>query len=97
MFLVALPRGYLVAIFSETCALTSRKCVFEPGISIPNLLEKVQIFLSHSSVFALGKYPENLNFHSFLSLKDRLVASFNERHVHTSRKNVAEQGIIMSN
>ena len=55
MFLVALPRGYLVAIFSETRALTSRKCVFEPGISIPNLLEKVQIFLSHSSVFALGK------------------------------------------
>ena len=34
-----------VAAFCETCALTSRKCAFEPGISIPNLLEKLQLFL----------------------------------------------------
>ena len=36
----------LVATFCETCALTSRKCAFEPGISIPNLLEKLQFFLA---------------------------------------------------
>ena len=35
----------LVATFCETCALTSRKCAFEQGISIPNLPEKLQFFL----------------------------------------------------
>ena len=44
-----------VATFSETCALTSRKCAFEPGISIPNFLEKLQFFWLHSSVFDLEK------------------------------------------
>ena len=62
MFLVALPRGYLVAIFSETCALTSRKCVFEPGISIPNLLEKVQIFFVALLRFCLRKIAGKSKF-----------------------------------
>ena len=39
--------------FSETCALTSRKFVSETNMSIPNYLEKLQFFCSHSSVFAL--------------------------------------------
>ena len=34
----------LEATFGETCALTSKKCVFEQGISIPNFLEKIQFF-----------------------------------------------------
>ena len=78
----------LVATYSETCTLTSRKCVFEPGISISNSSEKIQFLWSHSSVFDLQKPPKNLNFQVFLSLKDRFVASFNERHAPTSRKNV---------
>ena len=38
----------LVATFSETCALTSRKYVSQPGMSIPNLLEKFRFFWLHS-------------------------------------------------
>ena len=45
----------LVATFSETCALTSRKQIIEPGIIIPNWLENLQRFWSHSSVFTLEK------------------------------------------
>ena len=52
----------LVDTFSETCALTSRKYVSELGIDIPNLLEKLKYFLSHSSVL-----PKDLNFYSFFT------------------------------
>ena len=48
-------KEYLVATFSETCALTFRKSFFEKGISIPNLLDKLQLFFSYFSVFALEK------------------------------------------
>ena len=52
-FWIFLPlKELLVATFGETCPLTSKKCVFEQGISIPNVLEKIQFFWSHSSVFA---------------------------------------------
>ena len=44
-----------VATFEETCALTSRKYVFEPGKSITNSAENFRIFWSHSSVFTLVK------------------------------------------
>ena len=44
-FWIFLPlKELLVATFGETCALTSKKCVFEQGISIPNVLEKIQFF-----------------------------------------------------
>ena len=45
----------LVATLSETRARFSRKYVSVQGMSIPNLLEKLQFFWSHSSVFALEK------------------------------------------
>ena len=45
----------------------------------------------------LEKQPENLNFESFLSLIDPFVATFNETRTLTSRKFVAEQGIVMLN
>ena len=45
----------LVAIFSETCALTLTKCIFELGISIPNLLEKPQVFLVALLLFCFRK------------------------------------------
>ena len=62
----------LVAAFSETCALTSRNNVFERGISIPNLSEKLQFFRSHSSIF---------NFQSFLPPREALVTTFGEQDV----------------
>ena len=42
-----------MATFSETCAHISRKYVSETGLNIPNLLEKLQLSLSHYSIFAL--------------------------------------------
>ena len=66
-------------------------------MSIPNLSDKLNFFWSHSSVLALEKWPKYLNFQSFLTLKDILVATFNETRAPTSIKYVAEQGIIMPN
>ena len=51
-----------VATFKETCALTSRKYVFEQDMMISNLSEKPQIIWLHSFIFALQKQPKNLNF-----------------------------------
>ena len=50
-----LKKTHFVATSSKTCALTSRKTVYEPDISIPNLLQKTQFFWSHFSFSALGK------------------------------------------
>ena len=46
-------KEHLMATFNETCALTSRKYISEPGMSIPNLLEKLHFFLIDSSVYPL--------------------------------------------
>ena len=48
-------QGFFISkrTFSETCALISRKYVSETGLDIPNLLEKLQISLSHYAIFAL--------------------------------------------
>ena len=43
---------FLVAIFNEKLAPTSRKYVAEQGILMTNLLETLQFFRSQSSVFA---------------------------------------------
>ena len=85
----------LVATFNETRAPTSRKDEAEQGAVMPNWSKTFQTFWSHSSVFSLEKQPKNLNFQSFLPLKDPLVATFNETRAPTSRKYVAEQGIVM--
>lgn len=53
MFLVALPRGYLVAIFSETCALIPRKYVVEQVMSVLKSSEKHKLLWSQSSVLNL--------------------------------------------
>ena len=97
-FQISLPlKDPLVATVSETCPLTSRKYVFEPGISSQSLLEKSRFFWSHLLFLALEKYSESLNFYIFLHPKDTLVATFNERRAPTSRTFVAKQGISMSN
>ena len=40
---------------------------------------------------------KNLKNQSFLPLGDSLVATFNELRASSSRKDVAEQGIVMPN
>ena len=62
-------RNHLVASFNETRAPTSRKYVVEQGLLTPNWSKAFQTFLSHSSVFALEKQPEKLNFQSVLTSK----------------------------
>ena len=51
----------------------------------------------HSSVFGLEKQPNNLNIHNVFLLREPSVATFNEMHAPTSRKYVAERGIVMKN
>ena len=58
----------LVATSNETGSPTSRKCVARQGIIIDaKPMADTLIFWSHSSVFALEKYPKNLNFQSFFT------------------------------
>ena len=49
----------LLAPFSGTCALSSRKYVSEQATSILHLSKKLQSFWVHSSLFALEKQPKN--------------------------------------
>ena len=55
----------LVANFSKTTALSSKKFVCEQDMSISDLSKKFRFFGLNSSAFALGKQPGNPNFHSF--------------------------------
>ena len=92
------PRDPLVATFSETRPRTSRKYVAQQDIAMPNWSKTFQTFWSYTSVFASEKHPKNLNFRiPFTSGKDPLLATFNETRAPTSRKDLAEQGIVMPN
>ena len=84
-----------MATFSQTRALTLGKYVAEQGVVMSNWLKTFQTCWSHSSLFALEKQAK----FSELSLPqvDLLVATFKETHAPTSRKYVAEQGIVMQN
>ena len=86
-----------MATYSETREATLRKYVAEQGIVMPTWSKIFQTFWSHYSVFAIENQSEKLNFQSFLPLKDSLVATFNETRAATSRKDVAEQYIVMPN
>ena len=68
----------MVAGLSETDAPTSRWCVADQGVIIPNLSDTLQPLWSNSSVFTSEKSSKNLNFNSFLPLTKTLEATFNE-------------------
>ena len=92
MFRVFLPLvDPFVATFNERRAPTSRKYVAKQGIVIPNWSKIIQLFRSHSSIFALEKQSKNPIVQSFLSLIDPLLATFNETRAQTSGKYVAEK------
>ena len=84
-----------MATFNETRAPTSRKNVAEQDIVMPNWSKIFQTFWSHSSVFDLEKQLKNLNFQSFFICDSPFVATFNKTRATTSRKHVAELGIVM--
>ena len=46
----------LLATFSETCGPMFKEYVASQGIMMPKLLETLQCFWSHFSLFALEKY-----------------------------------------
>ena len=63
------PEEPLVDPFNETRALSSRKYVSKPGISIPNLSKKLQFFWLQFTVFATEKQSKDLNVYSFFIYK----------------------------
>ena len=75
----------LVATFNEKRAPIFRKFVVEQDKIMPNYLQALQCFCSHSSGFGLEIQPENLSFQSFLPIKEVLVAAINEVGAPTSR------------
>ena len=77
----------LVATFSEACALTTRRYVSGPGMSILNSSKKLKLFWSHSSVFAFENYPKNAKFSEFLPLKKPSSTTFSDR-VHSLPENM---------
>ena len=56
-------------MFSKAYALNSWKYVSRPDIRIPQDLTDEPNFWSHTSIFALEKYPKNMNSQWFFTFK----------------------------
>ena len=78
-------------------APTSWKYVARKGIVKPHWSKLFQNFWLQSFVFALEKQAKKPSFKTFFTLKDLFVGTFRETRAPTSRKYVAEQGIVMPN
>ena len=76
---------------------TSKKYVAEQVIVMPNWSKTFQAVRSHSPVFVLEKQHLSLNFERFFTSKDPLVATSDETSAPTSRKYIAEHGILKPN
>ena len=59
----------LVSTFNEKHEPTSRKYVAVQDKIMRNFLPSLQFFWPHFSVFALEKWPKNLDFHGFFTSK----------------------------
>ena len=78
-----------MATLNEMPRPSSRKYVAEQGIVMPSISKTFQ---------ALEEQPKKIKFSEFfLPLRDPFVATFNERRAPTSRKYVAERGILIPN
>ena len=62
-------RDPLATTFNEMRVPTSRIYVTEKSIIQPNWSKTLQLFWSHSSVFALEKLLKKINFQSFFTIK----------------------------
>ena len=78
-------------------APTSRKYVTEQVILMPNLLQTLQPFWIHSSVFPSKKYPKSAKVLDILPLKEAFMATLSETCTLTSRANVAGKGMTIPN
>ena len=91
---VLIKKKFFVAIFSDACALTPRKCFAEERKNVRKWSEKHKLFWSHSFVFAFKILAsEIIIFWLFLYLNESLVATFSEKLAHTSRKYFVDQGM----
>ena len=82
-----------MAISSEACVLTPRKCFAEKGKNVRKWLEKR---INFAALFVLAYIilaSDIIIFWLFLYLKESLVAIFSKKCAHTSRKYLTEQGI----
>ena len=79
--------------FSETRGPTSREYVGSQGVMMPNLLQTVQCFWSHSSVFALENYSKYLNFWNIFASKRAFGGNF----LWNIRTHITELRIAMPN
>ena len=76
--------------FQKICSWTS--------IAMPNWSKTFQAIWWNSSILVLEKQPKNIHYSDiFLPLREPLVATFNETRAPTSRKHVANQGIVIPN
>ena len=77
----------LVAIFSKTCALTSRKSVVVQDMNIPKSIQKYKFLWSHSSAFFFFRIiaSKMLTFKIHLLLTKPLVITFSETRPFTFR------------
>lgn len=65
-----------MAFFSDTCALTFRKCAAELGIIVRKLLDKNQLLWSHSSVLLKNKSIKNVELVGSFTSKRTIVVHF---------------------
>ena len=84
-----------MATLNERGALTFRKHVAGQGAMLPNWSKIIETFRSHSGVFALGKQLKILIFRSLFISNRPFAGYFQWTRAQTSRKYVAEQGIVM--
>ena len=83
--------------FNERGAPTFRKYVAQESIVRRNWSKTFQSFWFHSTVFGLKQQHKFPNIRVFLALGDALVVTFNQMRAPTSRKYIAEQGILVLN
>ena len=80
----------------NTCTYFHKICSWTRH-SDAKLIKNISNFLFALLHFCFRKTTWKVTFRGFLPLRDSLVAIFNDTRVPTSRKYVAEEGIIMLN
>ena len=82
-FLDFLPlKELLVVTFSKVCALTSKKCVSNSDVSIPNFSDKLKFFLDTLLRFCFRRKALKSRFSDFLYLQGKLWWLVSVRRVH---------------
>ena len=84
-----------MSTLNETPGPTSRKYVAEQGILTEKLIKHISNFLDALLRFCFRKITWKSKFSVFFLLRNPFYATFNETRAPTSRKYLAEQGLVM--